>query len=843
MENLGNMFYAFAQIGHLSEPPERQAEPADESRRTREGTSQAAGASEPLRPRLDGLRGRLVTALVFALALAATVPTTGDIGLTWDEPAYRYSQEMSAQWWERLAAARNWNDVKPLVDPTALLYYWPYARYGINFHPPLAGQLCLAAHAVFGNWMKDIPSRRMASVIEYALTIALAFGFLARRYGAWVGGVAATALLLMPRVYGDGHIAGTDTPGLLLWSATALAFWKGLYEPRARVWRIAVGVLMGLAFIEKMAAVGVLVPLLLWLAMVHLPKTLTRREWKADWIDGLVTSAAMLVPLAIAFLEIRHLSAKLPAPRVTDMFTHAPHSVLPGALLALPLAVWIVRRLVGRFLPGSPTWGVERPALETWTAILAFAPVVSWLGNPVWWRETIPRLAHYYRLNTDRRGSLPDIQILYFDRLYEYSLPWHNAWVLIGITVPATILAAGIAGLFFGLAKVRRDQMPLYFLLHLATLPVLRMFPTPAHDGVRLFLPTFFFLAAFAGWGTVGMADALARLIGKRAVWPRAIVTALVLGPAAHQLIKVHPFELSYYNELMGGPKGAWKAGFELAYWYDAFNTKTLAELNQKLPRHAAVDFFNERTQTAGPVFQEMQSLGYLRKDIVLGAPADAKQLPYIWLLTQDSKAWACSRLLFAMKPWYAVQPPQLDGARVATVADPVAFSRAWALQMLLDSRYEGPIPSASAPECVHRFAPWLGRFWGEGLTRVTPTCVNEAMFGWERNDPAGLRAAARTIAASGGTAGNDPDANRLLAVIRRYDDPKDPRKQFSRRLLHARPEALIEAVDILIAHPDAVRAVMMRYAYTDPDSIGGYLDRDQNDRGRPPQSPEQTAK
>src|SRR5208337_4236188 len=50
-------------------------------------------------------------------------------------------------------------------------YYWPYARYGINFHPPLAGQLNLATHALFGSWMKDIPARRMASVIEFALTI------------------------------------------------------------------------------------------------------------------------------------------------------------------------------------------------------------------------------------------------------------------------------------------------------------------------------------------------------------------------------------------------------------------------------------------------------------------------------------------------------------------------------------------------------------------------------------------------------------------------------------------------------------------------------------------------
>ena len=148
---------------------------------------------------------------------------------------------------------------------STLLYYWPYGRYGINFHPPLAGQLNLATHALFGHWMKDIPARRMASVIEFALTITIGFHFLARRYGVWVGLVMAGSLLFMPRLYGQAHLIDTDTPGLLLWAATALAFWKGLHEPDARRWRVAVGILLGLAFVEKMGAVMVLLPLLLWL--------------------------------------------------------------------------------------------------------------------------------------------------------------------------------------------------------------------------------------------------------------------------------------------------------------------------------------------------------------------------------------------------------------------------------------------------------------------------------------------------------------------------------------------------------------------------------------------------
>ena len=441
------------------------------------------------------------TLVVLTVVLIALVPTVGDFGLTWDEPAYRYSQVMSAQWWEQLAQARSSAELQKLFDPVTLLYYWPYGRFGINFHPPLAGQLNLATYAIFGNWMKDIPARRMASVIEFAITITIGFHFLARRYGAWVGLVAASSLLTMPRIYGQAHLIDTDTPGLLLWAATAIAFWKGLNEPKARRWRIAVGILLGLGFIEKLSAVMVLVPLLAWLLAGYVPRMFGRAASRSDWIDGIVTTGVMLMPLALAFQQIQILQQRFPPPSATDLFIDRPASDWSGAILAVPLGAWLFRRLLGRLFPRNPLWGAERPALEMWTAILAFAPVMGWLGNPAWWRETLPRLAHYYTLSNQRRGALPYIQIIYFGQVYESSLPWHNAWVLMGITVPAAILGAAAFGILWALKRIRRDKLPLYFLIHLLTVPVIRMFDTPAHDGVRLFLPTFFFLAAFAGWG------------------------------------------------------------------------------------------------------------------------------------------------------------------------------------------------------------------------------------------------------------------------------------------------------------------------------------------------------
>jgi hypothetical protein len=799
---------------------------------------------------LTGKKWWVACGLVFALSMGAVALTVGDFGLSYDEPAYRYSQLISSQWWESLVQARSREDLAKLLDSDALLFYWPYGRHGINFHPPLAGQISLLTHIAFGRWMKDIPARRMASVLEFVLAATILFGFLARRYGPWVGGVAATALILMPRLYGQAHLIDTDIPGLFLWAATAVAFWRGLSEPGTGVSRALVGVLMGLAFIEKMGAVMVLLPLVAWLAASRLPRLFSGSVSRLDLIDAIVTLAPMLVPLGLAYVEIRRLTHAFLAiqrmigvfeshtsPARTNLFRDHPVTAYPGAILLIPLAVWCIRWVLRRLGRRSPLWGAERPALEIMSAILAFAPAVGWLGNPAWWREALPRLAHYYAITTTRRGVLPDIQILYFGQSYEYSLPWHNAWVLIGITVPVTILVAASLGLLYAIGVVKRDRIPLYFLVHFLTLPILRMLPTPAHDGVRLFLPTFFFLAAFAGWGVVFAADAAARILRLKPVWTRSVVAVAVLVPPSFQLISIHPYELSYFNEVIGGPRGAWNAGFELSYWYDAMNPATLEELNagpNRLPIGASISYANEQSNPV-MVLQDLQALGQLRGDLRLDLQDQYKSL-YIILLTHDSKASALTRLLFGMEPWYESRPSQLDHLRVLAILSPLAITRAMALQILLDAKDDSPRDPPAAPAWVRRWLPPLARLWGDGITKVPRLNVNTPLFEWAQRDPDGLRAAARALAARESIDTNR-DAQRLRDNMARYDRP-DKNQYPSRVLLRQHPEAVLDAVEILIAHPDALRTIMLRYPYTDPQTVGGYLDRDLKNA-----SPERTVK
>jgi hypothetical protein len=342
------------------------------------------------------------------------------------------------------------------------------------------------------------------------------------------------------------------------------------------------------------------------------------------------------------------------------------------------------------------------------------------------------------------------------------------------------------------------------------------MLPTPAHDGVRLMLPAFAFLAILAGWGIAGTAEGLSRRArGQAAAFFRYSVHALFLAPAAWALIAIHPYELSYYNALVGGPRGAWNLGFELTYWYDAFTPQFRRDINRKLPAGAEITFPSKLSEPV-MVVQDLQSLGALRGDLVLGW-TNPNAFPYQWLLTHDSKADPYTRLLFQMRPWYASRPCQLDGARVATVADPVAVSRAWALRLLADGGPRRPTRDSPLRRKIQRLFPWLALWQFDDRNRVWPSGMNDAVYLWALRDPKGLIAAARTIASGGPF---DDDARRLRGALHRFPES-------TAFLLRIRPEALVEAARIFAAHPQQVFEVINRESYADPERLGGYLDRD----------------
>ena len=271
----------------------------------------------------------------------------------------------------------------PCSPPRPCSTTGPMPGSGYNFHPPLAGQLNLLTHAIFGGFMKDIPSRRMASVIEYSATIALLFGFLARRYGAWVGGVAAGALAgdaagLRRRPHRRDRHAGAPALG---------RHRSGVLEGPARAGRPEVagpgrrragpGVRREDGGRRRARAAPALDD------RRPAAEDVLPQGGRSDWIDGVVTSSAMLLPLGLAFREVLRLARVFPPPKEVNLFTMHPPTAIPGVILLLPWSSgssggwsgWSFRgtrsgaRSVRRWRPGRRSWRSRR-----WSAGWATPP-------------------------------------------------------------------------------------------------------------------------------------------------------------------------------------------------------------------------------------------------------------------------------------------------------------------------------------------------------------------------------------------------------------------------------------------------------------------------------------
>ena len=146
------------------------------------------------------------------------------------------------------------------------------------------------------------------------------------------------------------------------------------------------------------------------------------------------------------------------------------------------------------------------------------------------------------------------------------------------------------------------------------------------------------------------------------------------------------------------------------------------------LPKNASITFPDDKS--APSTFQELQSLGALRPDIYLGIE-DRSKFPFMWLLTHDSKASPFTRLLFRDEAVSGVAPTATGRLRVWEIASPEGASRAWALQLLVDTEISGSTRETKCPAWISTTLPALGRFWGDGVTKIAPLAVNTPIFDW----------------------------------------------------------------------------------------------------------------
>ena len=296
-------------------------------------------------------------------------------------------------------------------------------------------------------------------------------------------------------------------------------------------------------------------------------------------------------------------------------FAHAHFATLDGPVTSAWLLVWATAPLARRGYAGGALWGVVWALCLSakFTGWLALAPAglamlvtrgprpwrgmlaaagVGLLGfvllNPGTWSNPIAGIATFFELNLNR-AARPNhnITTLFLGQLYnlDYPLPWYNTLVWVAITLPCGTLLAVMAGaarsaraVAWRTASASEVAWPLHFelLAHAGTLLVVRALPgAPPHDGVRLFLPAFPFLAILAGVGIAWAWDVFAPR-ARRVLLAGSLAWALA---GAFSVAWYFPQTLGYYSPLIGGQRGAVARGMEATYYWDALDGETLAWL------------------------------------------------------------------------------------------------------------------------------------------------------------------------------------------------------------------------------------------------------------------------
>lgn len=253
-------------------------------------------------------------------------------------------------------------------------------------------------------------------------------------------------------------------------------------------------------------------------------------------------------------------------------------------------------------------------------SLLIISPLVFFLFNPYLWINPLEHFKEYLQINL-YRSQWNRVPLYYLGKQYislfpyKKSLyyPWHYPYLMTLWTVPASILVLSIIGKVYVLIK--RDKIGVLIILNLIT-PLLILTPpqVPKYDGVRLFLPAFVFLAILTGIGFFSIIELINNKIRDKIRYFLLIFFSIfMLYFAVTPLIKIHPFELGYYNEFTGGVWGAGEKGMETTYWGEMVNYKVLSYLNQNLDKKAKVLF----TPFPEYILDYYQEKGFLRSDLI----------------------------------------------------------------------------------------------------------------------------------------------------------------------------------------------------------------------------------
>jgi hypothetical protein len=477
------------------------------------------------------MRGR---ALDVAVGLLLLVLTTVGLqlvsrtqGFTRDEGYYFTAAENHIAYYEEALTALRAGRFKEPFSPRFIDRYFGYN----SEHPPLMKTLfglswrllhrcsCPSEsglhplsyphrHRTLG-LLKQGDAMRLPTQLLAGLLVAAVYLFAARCWGRTAGLGAAGLAILLPRHVFHAQLACFDAPVAAMIFLITWAYLRA-QQSGSRRWAVAAGVLLGL---------------------------------------GLAT---------------KHNTFFLP-------------------LVLLGHSLWVRRgRLRGlRSLPGlfAKVLAVGRYVAAPWAVAMAvLGPLVYLLLWPYLWGAPVQRFGSYLGFHLHH----VHYNIEYLGQNYNKPpYPWHYVPVMTLLTTPVTTLVLFAVGSFALLRRsVARPAAPagetdaapglLVALSVLWPILVIMRPGTPIFGAEKHWLPAMPFLALLGG---VGLSVVVARLAAAFPLAARvrpaltAVLLLVALGPPLLEVRRSHPYALSHYNLLAGGPTGGATLGMNRQFW------------------------------------------------------------------------------------------------------------------------------------------------------------------------------------------------------------------------------------------------------------------------------------
>jgi 4-amino-4-deoxy-L-arabinose transferase-like glycosyltransferase len=354
---------------------------------------------------------------------------------------------------------------------------------------------------------------------------------------------------------------------------------------------IAVGTRLAPAWLDPLsrARFG---PMLLFAAAAGAMYYRLQRDYRAWPVSWMAVAMLATMPRLFAHQHYATLDGPLTACWILAWaaFEPAARDWRYAPLFGLVLGLAMSAKFTGWLAPvGFAIWAFAYRDRGAWRALglgVSMALAVFVLVNPPLWQHPLDGLWRFFELNLTRGRGHFNISTQFFGHMYnlDHPLPWYNALVWLAITVSPMPLAFGALGIYATLRRWQEDRSGTLLVCHWGVLLAVRTLPlAPPHDAERLILPSFAFFAALVG---VGFGRALYRdslLRPQRIVaqgWAK-VAMVITLAAATFDAVAYFPHNLSYYNRLVGGLRGATALGMEPTYYWDSLDRDALAWLRE----------------------------------------------------------------------------------------------------------------------------------------------------------------------------------------------------------------------------------------------------------------------